>query len=114
MKNVLKSLAKSVLISIGLTASAADAAIHKEIFLFGTWTLIIFNEEMNGIMRKVKSLEESGLLKNVSVKKFKMKQKEGFTSMLLGTLGASLLRNLLTGQGAIRAGVGTIRADEDF
>ena len=34
--------------------------------------------------------------------------------MLLGTLGASLLRNLLTGKGTIRTGEGTIRAGKDF
>ena len=32
--------------------------------------------------------------------------------MLLGTLGASLLENLLTGKGTIRAGKGTTRARE--
>ena len=64
MKNVLKPLAQSVLIPIGLTAaaSATDAAIHKKIFAFGMTTLTISNEEMNNIMKIVKSLEESGLL----------------------------------------------------
>ena len=62
--NVLKPLAKNVLIPLGLTAaaSAADEAIHKKIFGSGTTTLIILNEEMNGIMKIVKSLEESDLL----------------------------------------------------
>ena len=62
--NVLKPLAKNVLIPLGLTAaaSAADVAIHKKIFGSGTTTLIILNEEMNGIMKIVKSLEESDLL----------------------------------------------------
>ena len=41
-------------------------------------------------------------------------QKEGFLGMLLGTVGASLLGNLLTGKATIRAGEGTIRADHDF
>ena len=64
MKNVLKPLAKSVLIPLGLTASASvtDAAIHKKIFGSGVTTLIISNEEMNDIMKIVKPLEESGLL----------------------------------------------------
>ena len=74
MKNVLKPLAKSVLIPLGLTAaaaaSAADAAIHKKMFGSGhpsclalrTTTLIISNEEINVIMRIVRSLKESGLL----------------------------------------------------
>ena len=41
-------------------------------------------------------------------------QKGRFFGMLLGTLGASLLRNLLTGKGTIRAGEGTIRAGQGF
>ena len=41
-------------------------------------------------------------------------QKGGFLSMLLGTLGASLLVNLLTSRGTIRAGEGTIRVGQDF
>ena len=53
MKNVLKPLAKSVLIPLGLTvaASATDAAFHKKIFGLSTTTLVISNEEMNYIMR---------------------------------------------------------------
>ena len=60
--NVLKPLAKSVLISLGLTvaASAVDAAILQKRFGSGMTTLIISNEEMNDIMKIVKSLEESG------------------------------------------------------
>ena len=48
MKNVIKPLAKSVLILLGLTAvaSAADAGNHKIILGFGTATLIILNDEM--------------------------------------------------------------------
>ena len=62
--NVLKPLAKSVLIPLGLTAaaSATDAVIHKKMFGSGTTTLIISNEEMNDIIKIVKSLEVSGLL----------------------------------------------------
>ena len=62
--NVLKPLAKSILIALGLkaAASATDAAIHKKMFGFGNTTLIIFNEEINDIMKIIKSLEESGLL----------------------------------------------------
>ena len=64
MKNILKPLAKSVLILLGLTAvaSARDAAIHKKIFGSGNTTLVISNEEMNDIMKIINSLEESGLL----------------------------------------------------
>ena len=63
--NVLKPLGKSILIPLRLTAStsATDAAIHKKMFRSAnTMTLIISNEEMNDIMKIVKSLEESGLL----------------------------------------------------
>ena len=61
IKNVIKPLAKSVLISLGLTAaaSAADAEIHKKILGSGTATLIISNEEMNDVMRIVQALEDS-------------------------------------------------------
>ena len=64
MKNVVKPLAKRVLIPLGLTAaaSATDAAIHKKMFGSGNTTLKISNEEMNDIMKIVKSIEESGLL----------------------------------------------------
>ena len=117
--NAFKSLAKSVLIPLGLTTttSATDAGIHKKIFGSAFTTLINSNEEMNDIIKIVKSLEESGLLiKGVSktIKNEGKEQKGGFLGMLLGTLGASLLRNLLTGKGTIRAGKGTIRAGENF
>ena len=63
-KNVPKPLAKSVLIVLGLTAAASetDAAIHKKMFESGITTLIISNEEINDIMKVVKSYEESVLL----------------------------------------------------
>ena len=124
--SVLKSLAKSLLVPLGLTAAATDASIPKKMFGSGFTTLIISNEEMNGIVKIVKSLEESGLLiKGVSetIKNESKEQKRGFSSMLLGTLGASLLGNLLRGKGAIatsqgretiRAGEGKIRASENF
>ena len=64
MKNVIKPLAKSVLIPLGLTAtaSAADAGIHKKILGSRTTTLTISNDEMEDIMKLVKSLKDSGLL----------------------------------------------------
>ena len=107
--NVLKPLAKRILITLGL-AAAADPAIPKK--TFGSYN-IISNEEMNDIMKIVKSFEESGLLiKSVSktIKNETKEQKGGFLSMLLGTLGASLLANLLAGKGRIRTG--TIRASK--
>ena len=60
-------------------------------------TLIISNEEMNDIIEIVKSFKESGLL--IKIQNEAKEQKGGFLSMLLGTLGASLLGNLLTGKG---------------
>ena len=71
---------------------------------------------MNDIMKIVKPFEESGLLiKFVSetIKAEAKKQRGGFPSMLLDTLGPSLLGNLLTGKGTIREGEGTIRAGQD-
>ena len=63
IKNIIKPLAKSVVIPLGLTAaaSAADAGIHK-IVGSGNTTLIISNDEINDIIKIVKSLEDSGLL----------------------------------------------------
>ena len=66
--------------------------------------LIISNNEIGGIIKLVKYLEDSGLLlQRVSEtgQNEVKEQKGGFLSMLLGTLGASLLRNLLTAKGAI-------------
>ena len=71
--------------------------------------LIISNNEMEDIIKIVKSLEDSGLLlKGVTetVQNEVKEQKGGFVSMLLGTLGASLLGNLLIGKGIYRAGKG--------
>ena len=96
--------------------------------------MIISNEEMYDLMKIVKSLEESGLsIKGVSktIKNETKEQKAGFLDMLLGSLGASLLRIILTGkevkkskipgpvvmqadEGMVRAGEGTIRPAQNF
>ena len=118
IKNVIKPLDKSVLIPLGLTAavSAADAGIHKKILgsrhnrsSSSAWhnhpsctTLIISNNEMEDISKIVKFLEDSGLLLKwvtETVQNEVKEQKGGFLNMLLGTLGASLLGNILIGQG---------------
>ena len=121
MKSVIKPLARSVLVPIGLTAAAAaaaaDAGIHKKILGSGhnNISLIISNDEIDGILKIVKSLEDSGiLLKDVSetIQNEAKEQRGGFLSMLLGTLGASLLRDMLfgkKGKRTITAGEGTIR-----
>ena len=96
-------------------------------------TLIISNEELNDIQKIVKSIQESGLLikgASETIKNEAKEQKRGFLGMLLGTLGGSLLENLLTdkgaiarcqrgkanmpGQGTIRTGESTVRAGQDF
>ena len=122
MKSVIKPLAKSVLIPLGLTAaaSAADAGIHKKILGSGhsnNTTLIISNDEMDYILKIVKPLGDSGvLLKDVSktIQHEAKEQRVGFLSMLLGTLGASLLGDVLSeglsGRGVIRAGYGSKRS----
>ena len=133
IKNVIKPSAKSVLIPPGLTeaASVADGGIHKKILVSGHYrtlssvshihpscaTLIISNNEMENVIKVVKSFDDSGLLlKGVTetVQNEVKEQKGGFLSMLLGTLGASLLENLLTGKGINRAGKvrGITRAGE--
>ena len=85
----------------------------KKIHGFGATTLIISNEEMNDILKIVQGLEDSNVLLQGVTKTIKnetKKQKGGFLSMLLGTLGASLLENLLSGKGTVRAGERIVRA----
>ena len=122
IKSVIKPLAKSVLVPLGLAAaaSAVDAGIHKKILGSGKNNnpiLIISNDEMDDILKIVKSLEDSGVLLNgvsETIQNEAKEQRRRFLSMLLGTLGTSLLGDLLTknlsGKGVIRAGEGTIRA----
>ena len=72
IRNAVKTLTKSVLIPLGLTAaaSAADAGIRQKILGSGNrhcfrashTTLIISNDEINNIIKIIKSLEDSGLL----------------------------------------------------
>ena len=86
-------------------------------FRSGTMILTISNKEMSGIMKIVKSLEESGLLiKGVSetIISEAKEQKDRFLGMVLGKLGASLLENLLTGNSTIRAGESTFNAGQDY
>ena len=101
MKTVVKRLVKSVLVPLGLTTagSAADAGIHKKILGsdHNNTTLTISNDEMDAILKIVKSLEDSGvLLKGVSetIQNEAKEQGGGFINMLLGTLGVSLLGDL--------------------
>ena len=110
-------LAKNVLAPLGLTAamSAIDGSIQKKIHGLGV-KLIIEQEDVNDIIKIIEALENSGiLLKGVTktIENETKQQREGFLSMLLGTLGASLLGNLLTGEkGMMRAGDGIVRAGD--
>ena len=91
------------------------AGIDKAILGSGSATLVIPDEEMNDIMKIVKALEDSNiLLKGVTktIKSEIKEQKGGFLSMLLGTLGASLLGNLLTRRRFVRAGEEILTAGE--
>ena len=112
LKSVIKPLG-----SLGLTApsSPIDAGVQKKMYGSGTTTLVISNEEMNDIMKIVKALEDSNIVwKGVTktIKNEAKSQSGGILSMLLGTLGASLLGNLLTGKGTVRAGEGFLREGE--
>ena len=105
------SLARNVLALLGITAAASeiDAGIQKKIHGSGTTTLIISNKEMNDILRIFQALEDSNiLLKGVTktITNKSKEQKRGLLSMLLGTLGATLLENILAGRGILRAGSG--------
>ena len=108
-------LAKNVLTPLGLAAamSAIDGSIQKKIHGSGV-KLIIEQEDMNDIMKIIKNLEDSDILLKGESKTIKTETKEqrvGFLGMLLGTLGASLLSNLLTGgKGIMKAGEGIVRA----
>ena len=111
IKNVIKPLSKTIPLGLTAAPSGADAGIHKKILGSGTTALIISNDEMED-MKIVKSLKDSGLLlKGVSetIQNEVKEQKGGFLSVLLGTLGASLLGNMLTGKERNRAGEGVIR-----
>ena len=105
------SLGKNILAPLGLTAamSATDAAIQKKMYGSGTITLIISNEDLNDMINIVIVLEDSDVLLKGVTETIKNETKEqigGFLSMLLGTLGASLLGNLLSGKGLYRTGYG--------
>ena len=89
-------LAKNILAPLGITAAAPaiDTGIQKKIHRSGKMTLIIWNEEMNDIMKIVQALEDYNiLLKGVTktIGKETKEQKGGFLSMLFGALGACLL-----------------------
>ena len=114
---VASALAKNVLAPLSLTAamSAIDGSIQKK--MHGSEVKsIIDQEDMNDILKIIEALENSGILLKGVTKTIENETKEqtgGFLGMLLGTLGASLLGNLLTGgKGMIRASDGIARTGE--
>ena len=116
LMKVARSLAKNVIAPLGLTAamSAIDGSIQNKIHGSGV-KLIIEQEDMDDIIKIMEALENSGILLKGVTKTIENETKEkrgGFLSMLLGTLGASLLGNLLTGKGMMGAGEGIVRAGE--
>ena len=117
LMKVAMPLAKNVLAPLGLIAamSAIDGSIQKKIHGLGV-KLIIEQEDMNDIMKIIEALENSGILLKGVTKTIENETKEqrgGFLSMLLGTLGTSLLGNLLSGgKGIMCAGDGIVRAGE--
>ena len=119
LMKVAMPLAKNVLAPLGLSAamSAIDGGIQKKLRDDGI-KLMIDNEDMNDIMKIIKALEKSGILLSgvgKTIENEVKEQKGGFLSMLLGTLGASLLGNLLTdGKEMMRAGEGIMRAGEQI
>ena len=101
---LLKSVVKPLgLLDVTTTRSAIDAGVQRYIYRSGRTTLVISNEEMDAIMKIVQVLEDPNiLLKGVAktVKNETKEQKEG-------TLGASLLGDLLTKNLSVK---GTVRA----
>ena len=119
MKSVLIPLAENVLLPFGLSAVvlATNAGIQKKIYGSGTETLLISKEEMEGLMKIVKPIGQSGLLiKGIgeTIKSKTKEQKGRFLPKLLGTPAASLLGSALGRKGIIRAGEGVIRAGQNF
>ena len=124
MKNVLGQLAKSMLITIRLTArlSALDTGVHNNILGSGTsgpsgsgtTTLIISNKEMEEIMKIDKSSKDSSLLIKGFRQTIDKKQRDGLLGMLLCKLVASLLEHLLADKGVIRVNDEVRRVGEDF
>ena len=115
MKNVIKPLAKSVLIPLGLAAAVSGSGrpLFSLLHNNNNAILIISNDEMKDTVKIVESLEDSGLLPeraNETIQNKAKEQRGQFLSMLLGTLGASLLGDILKDRGINRAGERIVRA----
>ena len=105
IKNVLKPLINTFLIPLGLTARASsiDAAVWRNFFGSGMTTFIVSNEEMNNIMKTIKSLKESSLLIGNLLKGKELKWSN------IPVQGATW-----AAQGAMKAGKDIFRVDQDF
>ena len=117
-KNILKPLANSALIPLGLTtaASVTNAGIQNKNYGFCMTALIISNKEMKDTMKIVKSLEEFGSLIKGFNEKIEIEAKEqkgGFLGMLLGIVCSTIPWNLLKCKGVTGAGEKTIRTGQD-
>ena len=115
LMKVALSLAKNILAPLTAAMSTIDGSIQKKIHGSGV-KLIIEQEDMNDIMKIIEAIENPGiLLKGVTelIENETKEERGGFLGMLLGTLEASLLGNLLTGgKGIMRAGDGIVRAGD--
>ena len=113
LMKVAMPLAENVLAPLGLTPAmfVIDGSIQKKIHGSGV-KLIIEQEDMNDITKIIEALKKSSILLKGVTKTIENETKEqrgGFLGMLLVTLGASLLGNLLTvGKGMMRAGEGSV------
>ena len=109
LMKVVVRLAKKKLVPLGITAAASAivSGIQNKIHGTGTTTLIITNEEMNDIDNSiVQALEDCNILLkgvNKTIENERKEQKGGSLGMVLGTLGVSLLGNMLTVKGMLRA-----------
>ena len=105
---LLKSVIKpSGMLGLTAAASATDAAINKKVLVSrNQTTIIISNGDLNDLLEAIKSLEKNGILLDGITETIKdeVKEQEGSLIILLGTLGGSLLGNMLAGKGVIRAG----------
>ena len=114
LKSVIKPLG---MLGLPAAASATDAEINKKILGSGNHTtLIISNDDLNDLLEVIKSLEKNDILLDgitETIKDEVKEQKAKLVSMLLGTLGASLLGNMLAGKGVMRAGEGTARVGHE-
>ena len=111
------SIGKNILATLESSAamSATDAAIQKQMYGSGMTALIISNDDLEDLIKIITALEEHDILLKGTTKTIQnetKKQEGGFLSMLLGTLGASLLGNLLTVKGMHRNGNGIYRTGQ--